>query len=152
MISNRPGVTQTQGAPTRKVSIGDFSGDPSQAKAVRLFVYACIPAEHPRREDAMLPVSETFTNALRHSRARQDGKRIRVVVAVDDDLIRISVQDPGGNGTPTMPDRTDAEAQGAEGGRGLEILDLLTDDWGWHQEGDGSIVVHFSLGVLAAVR
>jgi anti-sigma regulatory factor (Ser/Thr protein kinase) len=72
-------------------------------------------------EDAELMVSEIVTNAVLHG-----APTLRITVAVEDDELMVRVADGGGTWAttagPTAPD--------APSGRGLQIVDLLSTDWG----------------------
>ena len=70
--------------------------------------------------DAELLTSELVTNAVIH--ARSD---VTVSVAVSDGIAEIGVTDV----SPEPPTPRWA-ASGAEGGRGLRLVDLLASDWG----------------------
>ncbi|MFD7780761.1 ATP-binding protein, partial [Streptomyces sp. NPDC059753] len=71
-------------------------------------------------DTAELLVSELVTNALRHTRGP-----LRLNVQVRGSRFRCEVEDTD----PTGPVRSVVDAD-AEGGRGTELLDLLTEDWG----------------------
>jgi anti-sigma regulatory factor (Ser/Thr protein kinase) len=75
--------------------------------------------------DAALVVSELLSNAIRHA-APLPGSRIRVTWTLNDDALRVAVSDAGGGPLPRI---TQAPAA-APGGRGLGIVDSLSDRWG----------------------
>lgn len=70
--------------------------------------------------DAMLVVSELVTNALRHGSAPR-----QVELDLSPGKLRIAVGDAGA-GRP-QPRR---QVPGLEGGRGLVLLEALSEDWG----------------------
>ncbi|WP_323182885.1 ATP-binding protein [Streptomyces sp. NBC_00401] len=71
-------------------------------------------------DTAELLVSELVTNALRHTRGP-----LRLNLQVRGSRLRCEVEDTD----PTGPVRSVVDAD-AEGGRGTELLDLLTEAWG----------------------
>jgi anti-sigma regulatory factor (Ser/Thr protein kinase) len=77
--------------------------------------------------DAALVVSELLSNAIRHA-APLPGSRIRVTWTLNDDALRVAVSDAGSGPLPRV---TQAPAPAAApGGRGLGIVDSLSDRWG----------------------
>jgi hypothetical protein len=81
-------------------------------------------------ERAVLIVSELVTNSV-----KANGAHIRLVMAVDNDRLRLGVTDDG-SGWPT---RVDSEVSDP-GGRGLEIVEKLSDRWGIERSGDEKCV------------
>ena len=81
-------------------------------------------------ELVLLLTSELVTNAYRHA-----GTETRVSVRLDDDRTRVEVRDVG-RGEPELrpldTDRVD--------GRGLQIVDALSDRWGYHSNAGGTAV------------
>lgn len=71
-------------------------------------------------DTAELLVSELVTNALRHTRGP-----LRLNLQVRDSRLRCEVEDTA----PAGPVRSVVDTD-AEGGRGTELLDLLTEAWG----------------------
>jgi anti-sigma regulatory factor (Ser/Thr protein kinase) len=86
-------------------------------------------------DDAVLILSEFVTNALRHARAL-NSDTIRVSWNLTGEgLLRIEVTDGGGTTRPvTKPYSMSVSAQA---GRGLEIVDRLSDRWGSQREESG---------------
>lgn len=82
------------------------------------------------RETAELLVSELVTNALRHG-----GGSIRLGVRAEDGMIRFEVEDDGVD-TPHMRRARDSD----EGGRGLQLVSLLSSSWGSAPTENGKIV------------
>ncbi|MFG2974408.1 ATP-binding protein [Streptomyces sp. NPDC048331] len=77
-------------------------------------------------EDTLLVASELLTNASLHA----DGCHELVVAATETGL-RIEVHD----GTTVLPVRHPAPKPGIPGGRGLHIVERLSDRWGTHTYG-----------------
>jgi signal transduction histidine kinase len=111
-----------------------FSIPPQPAAASlarRLMAHVVIILDSPGIEaSAALVTSELVTNAIEHSE-----EDIFVRFRAEHDMIRIEVVDSGG-GTPEVLDR----GSDNETGRGLLIVDRMTDGWGWHPLGEGKRV------------
>lgn len=86
-------------------------------------------------EDAALIVSELVGNALRHGRPTRGG-RLLVGWQFGADGLRVEVTD-GGGGRPAVQDGSDPWSSS---GRGLAIVETLTDRWGYALDGDGTTV------------
>jgi serine phosphatase RsbU (regulator of sigma subunit)/anti-sigma regulatory factor (Ser/Thr protein kinase) len=91
-------------------------------------------------DTASLLVSEVVTNALRHG-----GGPRELLVRIDDEGVDVGVRDS----SPKAPHPVTADGPGAsrvvdgglaENGRGLMLVDLLADSWGWRPEGSGKLV------------
>ncbi|MFD7626720.1 ATP-binding protein [Streptomyces sp. NPDC059851] len=78
-------------------------------------------------DTAELLVSELVTNALRHARGP-----VRLNLRVAGDRLLCEVEDA----CDADPVRRTAH-RGAEGGRGIELLDLLSEAWGSHRTATG---------------
>jgi anti-sigma regulatory factor (Ser/Thr protein kinase) len=89
--------------------------------------------QHPCGDDAVLLVSELFSNSVRHSGSGAEGETVTVVV-------RVEVTDRGGRGAPQLR----ACGGEAEGGRGLGLVAGLAARWGWRRRG-GRMVTWFEL-------
>ncbi len=99
-----------------------FDADPASVKAARRFIVECVEQLGLLcLPDVQLMVSELATNAVLHARSRFDV----LLEKVDHNTVRVEVRDFG-DGTPRL--RTDAIED--EGGRGLRIVDLLSQMWG----------------------
>lgn len=97
-----------------------------------------------RVRDMRLLVSELVTNAVRHANLTARD-RIRLVVDLADDALRVEVHDPGGGFVPDVPE-PDPERPS---GWGLYLVSELADRWG--VDSDGSTLVWFELDRPAAV-
>jgi len=108
--------------------------DETSPAAARQFLRRATCAEHAGHvvEDAVLLVSEVVTNSVIHGAPP-------IVVAVDCDStdgLQVRVRD----GSRNLP-KPRAAGMTDEGGRGLGLLDRLSDDWGVETEpGDGKQV------------
>lgn len=111
----------------RELSVGVTA--PAQAR--RFLAEAGCP-EHATRllESAVLLVSEMVTNAVRHG-----APPLFVEVDCDGLSIQVRVRDGGIN----LPSSRAARADD-EGGRGLALIEVLSDDWGVEPDDDGKTV------------
>ncbi len=85
---------------------------------------------HPElSDDAGLVVSELITNAIRATRdlVPHSGAPVRLWLASDTELILVLV----GDANPRPPLRTDAGPD-ADSGRGLHLVEALSNGWGWY--------------------
>jgi len=78
------------------------------------------------RDRAELATSELVTNAVEHA-----GGDVGVRIDVEDDEVRIAVTDPDDSPVPVAG----GAAETATGGRGLHIVDAMTDRWGTERLG-----------------
>jgi len=103
--------------------------EPASVRLARRFVDTWLgdDADGHLAEDLQLVTSELVTNAIRHSSlvglrlSRRDGC---VVLEVDDD----------GGGPPVLADDMSTTAVS---GRGLLIVERVSDRWGWRRMADG---------------
>lgn len=90
-----------------------------------------------RCDDAALVVSELVGNALRHARPLADGT-LRVRWRVQEQLLTVEVTDGGSESRPA-PRAAVADAA-ATSGRGLGIIDVISQSWGVREEPFGTTV------------
>ncbi|MET9362874.1 ATP-binding protein [Streptomyces sp. NPDC006632] len=88
-----------------------------------------------RRDDVLLCVSELVTNALLHGVPPGRGFLLRMGLC-DGAVLRVEVQDSGA-GVPGIAKGADA---GAEGGRGLLLVEAVADKWGVGERDPGKTV------------
>jgi PAS domain-containing protein len=106
--------------------------DPRAARAAREFIAGHLsePALGDLRETAILLVSEVVTNALRHTDGRVDLELWRFA-----DRVRVEVSDETSrNPVPAVSSLLD------ESGRGVPLMDALSDRWGTSPHGAGKVV------------
>lgn len=80
----------------------------------------CVPHAQSIQDDALLLISELVTNAVMHG-----GSPIVLGIECEETGMRVRVRD----GSPSAP-VVRHPAPTDEGGRGMSLLDLLTDTWG----------------------
>lgn len=83
------------------------------------------------RETAGLLVTELATNAVNASRAVTQATRVRLWLASGQRLVLILVWDA----SPQPLVRTEASGE-AENGRGLMLVEALSEQWGWYRDGN----------------
>ena len=112
--------------------VGKTSLAQSIAKA-RRFVANSLETHHPPGVvlDCSLIASEMATNAYRHA----DGSPFRVGVRLVPGRVRITVEDTSIT-PPSMPHPLEHD----EGGRGVAIIDALSDRWGADSLPSGKVV------------
>ena len=99
-----------------------FGASEESVGAARRFLAASIvDAPTDVRDSVSLMVSELSTNALVHGAEGFD-----VCVDCSDFTVIVSVSDRGGGGIPVLRGPAPSEPRG----RGLRIVDALSDDWG----------------------
>jgi len=85
--------------------------------------------------DVALVFSELLSNALCHA-GPLPGAKIRVSWRLEEDSIRVCVCDGGSQTTPELGEPT----QAATGGRGLRIVEKLSQGWGTSHDEEGTTV------------
>lgn len=93
-------------------------------------------------DDAALIASELVGNALRHARPLPEGG-VSVRWELTDDSVRLEVTDGGGDTEPRLGAAGAVERQLAimtTGGRGLSIVEALSDSWGVRRRPDATTV------------
>jgi anti-sigma regulatory factor (Ser/Thr protein kinase) len=107
-----------------------LSADPVSASIARDFVCRHLVAHHELElvEDVRLVVSELATNAVAHAQTP-----FVVTLSLEKQLVLVTIQDAS-SAIPVrgVPDVTDMN------GRGLMIVELLSDAWGTSTDADGS--------------
>jgi anti-sigma regulatory factor (Ser/Thr protein kinase) len=91
---------------------------------------------HPACGDAVLLLSEAFTNAVLHSA----GGKVEVSARAEGGRVRVEVVDEGGD---TLPHYVDDPC--GEGGRGLPIMRAFARDWGFEVIEHGRLRVWFEV-------
>ncbi|MFN8035458.1 MAG: ATP-binding protein [Acidimicrobiia bacterium] len=108
-----------------------FPPVPASVAAARRFLRAALGrsgADPILVDDALLALSELVTNAVVHANTE-----FRVRVTVDAGVVRVDVLDSGdGRPCPQPGGALDA------GGRGLRIVDRVSDEWAIGEREDGS--------------
>ncbi|OLT10589.1 hypothetical protein BJF79_25865 [Actinomadura sp. CNU-125] len=92
-----------------------------------------------------LMVDEIAANALRHTASGRSGGGVGASVRAFADVVRVEISDDGGAvSLPVVCTMTDAWA---EGGRGLAMVAVLAERWGFEGGGPGRpVTVWFEVG------
>lgn len=101
----------------------------------RRFLRDMLPPGHPVLDDLMMVGSETVCNAIAHT-ASGDGGWVTVSLLVGEGVHRLEVADDGADGRRP---RVKAE-DGSESGRGMRVVEALSDRWGFRTDGDRTVV------------
>jgi anti-sigma regulatory factor (Ser/Thr protein kinase) len=122
-------------------------GQPEHVRAAREFA-ALVLRAHSRDDDGTvgLLLSEMVTNSLNHSDSGKPGGTITVTVTVTPEKVVAEVADDGGAGEPVLGDPPGEEA---ERGRGLHLVNELSDDWGYFGGGQGQLATWFECALKA---
>jgi anti-sigma regulatory factor (Ser/Thr protein kinase) len=100
-----------------------------------------VPLMDGRLADAKLAISEVVTNAVTHGRLRDGIDTVRITVGDHGDRVRVTVEQVTAAEDVAMAQpRVDVPKPG---GFGLNLLDQITDDWGYEAGPPG--VVWFEL-------
>jgi two-component sensor histidine kinase len=86
-------------------------------------------------DDAAIVVTELLTNAIRHA-SPLSGRWLQVTWDLENESVEIAVSD---GGSTTLP-RVSRPALSALGGRGLEIVETLSQRWGVRSAGPATTV------------
>jgi anti-sigma regulatory factor (Ser/Thr protein kinase) len=108
----------------------DFTPDAASVSSARRFVLSLIDGEPELIDSVQLAVSELATNAVLHARSP-----FRVRVSRHGARLRVAVHDS----SPAAAAKKDYGPT-AVTGRGLTIVEQLTDDWGVTPDGIGKWV------------
>ena len=120
--------------PTPLIALA-LSGTPYSAQMARFYVRAAL-AYHDLgdfTDDAVAVTSELVTNAIEHAGAPQFG--LQIVRLADPEAVAVMVTDP----SPLPPIKRDPPGDN-EHGRGLYIVEALSDRWGWQPAAPGKAV------------
>jgi anti-sigma regulatory factor (Ser/Thr protein kinase) len=112
-----------------------FPNHASAVAAARSFVLSVVPhLSQGTRDRVELMVSELSTNAIKHARSA-----FNITVVTTQDRVRVEVNDEGDE-QPVRRDPLPTDS----GGRGLVIVQALSDEWGVEVH-DGDKTVWFTL-------
>lgn len=106
-----------------------FPGEASAVGQTREFVRGVLGNAWPRLDDLLLMVSEVAANAVRHTATGDSGGCFDLTVSAAGQVVRIAIADGGGSSEPQISDGS-GEPDVLTDGRGLRIVDALSDRWG----------------------
>jgi anti-sigma regulatory factor (Ser/Thr protein kinase) len=110
---------------TREVELPFALSSVREARRAVAVELAAADVQDPERADVLVVVSELLGNSVRHARPLENG-RVRVLCRVRGDEIEVAVVD---GGAQTLP-RAERPPFAALSGRGLGIVDALSETWG----------------------
>lgn len=110
-----------------------LDADPGQVSLARRLVSGYVREQGRDEEDvAVLLVSELVTNAILHGRGP-----LELRARTTEEALRVEVHDADPRTVPTLS--IDVEPTD-DGGRGLQLVELLADRWGWAESPVGKVV------------
>jgi len=115
-----------------QMAVRDFRHDPYAARSAREFTVASLRAWElePLIDDAAVVISELVTNAVRHSTGGVPHARplpeVKVILCHTERSMLCAVTDPCDQGP-----RLREPGNEAESGRGLQVVDGVSEMWGW---------------------
>ncbi len=115
-----------------------FPGTAQQARAARQFVAALLTGS-PFCDDAVLVLSELFTNAVLHTNSGKPGGLVIVQISRWRLGVRIAVTDQGSSSPPVISD-PNACGDHAESGNGLYMVSHLAGRLDWHDDASGRTI------------
>ncbi|MEU5306912.1 ATP-binding protein [Streptomyces noursei] len=118
-----------------------LTSTPSSAANARRVVVAMVPENRELADRGQLLLSEAVTNVVAHT----DSKLVRVFLSIDDHsgallcgVFDTCARVPGLSGKPQdILAPVDEATEVAESGRGLALIDSLSDAWGFAKVSDG---------------
>jgi anti-sigma regulatory factor (Ser/Thr protein kinase) len=110
---------------TRSVELPFVLSSVREARSTVAQELAAAKVVDPERSDVLIVLSELLGNSVRHARPLENGC-VRVLWRVRPDEVEVAVAD---GGALTMP-RAERPPFAALSGRGLGIVDALSDTWG----------------------
>jgi anti-sigma regulatory factor (Ser/Thr protein kinase) len=121
-----------------------FPGAPDWVCQARRFLTAWLGPDHPAVDTSTLLLSETFTNGILHGQ-KQGAAAPQIHISAELGLHRLmlEVTDEGGSSDPVLGSDATEEA---ENGRGLTLLGLVAEKWGWDRLPDHRVRVWFTIG------
>jgi anti-sigma regulatory factor (Ser/Thr protein kinase) len=121
---------------------GEFQPERTEIARARRFATGFLGEAHPLAEAVEVVVSEMAANAVKHA-----ASGFRLTVDLQPMVVRVEVADAGGGWPcPAPMDPT------ARGGRGLQIVDALSDGWGVERRPAGKVVwAELRLGGLEGI-
>lgn len=124
-------------AATETTSLIAFTlpGAPCSVQMARFCIRAALTCHElgDYAEDAEIVTSELVTNAIKHAGAPKFG--LEVMRLAGPGAVAVIVTDP----SPVPPVKR-APSADIEYGRGLNIVDALSANWGWRPQGPGKAV------------
>jgi serine/threonine-protein kinase RsbW len=115
-----------------------FPGTPGHVGEARKFVAHLLQGS-PFHDDAMLVLSELFTNAVLHTDSGKPGGLVTVQITRWRHGVRIAVTDQGSVSQPVIRD-PGPDGEPTESGRGLYLATQLAGGLTWHDDPSGRTI------------
>jgi anti-sigma regulatory factor (Ser/Thr protein kinase) len=132
---------EDQGVSEHQIDV--IAGPEAAAVARTAVAGAGVRQLETRIDDVQLAISEVVTNAVRHGRLREGVDAVRVIVGVDGNSVRVTVEQPTtAAGVQIKEPRLE---QDDPGGLGMRIVDRVSDDWGHDAGPPGRVWFEFHL-------
>jgi anti-sigma regulatory factor (Ser/Thr protein kinase) len=135
LIEGYPVVPTQAGPVTRSVTVPHAGHGVSQARHALASELSSLGVAEEPSEDAMLVMSELVSNAVKHA-APLPGGEVRVRWSIATDCLHLEITD---GGAVTRPNPAIATVF-ALGGRGLDIVRTISDQWGVTHDSDSVTV------------
>ncbi|WP_433329678.1 ATP-binding protein [Spirillospora sp. CA-294931] len=128
--------------------LSGLGGSCVDVREVRAFVRDVLAkvAERVDLDDVDVMTSEVVTNAVRYSRSGKPGGGVYVSIKSAADRARVEVLDDGGGSSfPRIPEAT---GDSPESGRGLLLVEGLSERWGYEiaEPSSRRVTVWFEVG------
>ena len=92
----------------------------------------------------MIAVTESVNNAIKHGNNCDKNKNVTLTAVYEENLVRFIVEDEGSGFDPSkLPDPTAAENLEKLGGRGIFLMEQLSDEIKFSKEGRVSEMVFY---------
>ncbi len=114
-------------------------GRPEHVAEARAFAAQSLGDGCPCADTVILLTCELVTNSLQHSDSRRDGGTITVTLIAIPDGIRAEVIDEGGATVPALRPAPPESPELSEGGRGLQLVDMLSTRWNYCRDEAGTV-------------
>jgi anti-sigma regulatory factor (Ser/Thr protein kinase) len=114
-------------------------GRPEHVAEARAFAAQSLGDDCACADTVILLTCELVTNSLQHSDSRHDGGTITVTLIAIPDGIRAEVIDEGGATVPALGPVPPEPAELPEGGRGLQLVDMLSTRWNYCRDEAGTV-------------
>jgi anti-sigma regulatory factor (Ser/Thr protein kinase) len=107
--------------------------------AARKFTAETLGDDCPYADTAVLLTCELVTNSLQHSNSSRDGGTITITLISVPGGIRAEVIDEGGSTVPTVRSGENTSPDMTEGGRGLQLVNMLSASWSYWSDDAGTV-------------
>ncbi|MBA9003273.1 ATP-binding protein [Thermomonospora cellulosilytica] len=141
LLASAGALAQVRSLELVRFPAGDGAPDAQvNVREVRAYLRRKLEAAEVDSGDVELMATEVVTNAVRHTASGRPGGHVWMAVIATAGRLRIEVTDQGGATTrPAIP------SYAMLGGRGLLIVERMSDRWGWDRDDAGRTTVWFEV-------